>query len=80
VLRLVLGDGLRLAGVGIAAGLFGALLLSNVLATLLFEVSPRDPVALAATAALVVATSLLAAALPALRASRIDPARALRAE
>ncbi len=80
VLRLVLGDGLRLAGAGIAAGLVGALTLSSVLGSLLFEVSPRDPVTLASTAVLVVATSLLAAMLPALRASRIDPARALRAE
>jgi predicted permease len=80
VLRLVLGDGLRLAGAGVAVGLAGTLLLSNVLASLLFEVSPRDPVSLAVTAALVAVTSLLAAMLPALRASRIDPARALRAE
>jgi putative ABC transport system permease protein len=80
LLKLVLGDGVRLAGVGLGAGLVGALLLSRFLTTLLFEVSPRDPVALALTAVLVGLVSLAAAARPALRAARIDPARALRAE
>jgi putative ABC transport system permease protein len=80
LLKLVLGDGVRLAGIGLGAGLVGALLLSRFLTTLLFEVSPRDPLALALTAVLVGAVSLAAAARPALRAARIDPARALRAE
>lgn len=80
VLRLVLGDGLRLASVGVAVGLAGAFALAHVLTSLLFEISPRDPVAFTATAALVAAVSLAAALLPALRASRIDPARALRSE
>jgi ABC-type antimicrobial peptide transport system permease subunit len=80
VLALVLGDGLRLAGAGVAVGLLGALALSRFLTTLLFEVSPRDPVAFAVTAALVAAVSLAAALQPALRASHIDPARALRSE
>src|SRR5688572_15068593 len=67
VLKLVLGDGLRLAGIGLGVGLLGALLLSRFLTTLLFEISPRDPVALALTAALVAAVSLAAALRPALR-------------
>jgi putative ABC transport system permease protein len=80
LLRLVLGDGLRLAGAGLAAGLLGALLLSRFLGSLLFEVSPRDPLALGATAVAVGLVSLAAALRPALRASRIDPAHALRGE
>jgi len=80
LLKLVLGDGLRLAGLGLGAGLAGALLLSRFLTSLLFEVSPRDPMALALTAVLVGAVSLVAAAWPALRASQVDPARALRGE
>jgi putative ABC transport system permease protein len=80
LLKLVLGDGLRLAGLGLGAGLAGALLLSRFLTSLLFEVSPRDPMALALTAVLVGAVSLAAAGWPALRASQVDPARALRGE
>jgi predicted permease len=80
LLKLVLGDGLRLTGFGLGAGLVGALLLSSFLTALLFEVSPRDPLALALTALLVGAVSLAAAARPAVRAARIDPARALRSE
>jgi predicted permease len=80
VLRLVLADGARLAAAGVAVGFAGALALSRFLKELLFEVSPRDPVAFGATAALVAVVSLAAALLPAWRASRIDPARALRSE
>ncbi|MGE0455916.1 MAG: ABC transporter permease [Vicinamibacteria bacterium] len=80
VLRLVLRDGVRLAIAGTAAGLLGALALARVLAGLLFEVSPYDPAAFAGVLALVATVSLCAALLPALRASRVDPVQALRAE
>jgi putative ABC transport system permease protein len=80
VLRLVLRDGVRLAIAGTVAGLLGALALSRVMASLLFEVSPYDPAAFAGVLALVSAVSLCAALLPALRASRVDPVEALRAE
>jgi len=80
VLRLVLRDGVRLAVAGTAAGLLGALALARVLASLLFEVSPYDPGAFVGVLALVAAVSLCAALLPALRASRVDPVQALRAE
>jgi putative ABC transport system permease protein len=80
VRRLVLGEGLRLAAVGLAAGLALALALTRLMSSLLYEVSPRDPPAFAAVAGLVFLVSLAATAWPARRASRIDPARALRAE
>jgi putative ABC transport system permease protein len=80
VARLVLGEGVRLSLLGAGAGIAGALALSGLLKSLLFEVSPYDPLALAAVAALVVACSLLAAWLPARRASRVDPAVTLRTE
>jgi putative ABC transport system permease protein len=80
VRRLVLAEGARLAAAGAAAGLVAALLLSRTLQDLLFETSARDPLAFAATAALVLGVSLLAAYWPARRASRVDPSLALRAE
>ena len=82
--RTVLAHVLRRAGVmvaiGLAAGLAGALGLTRVLATLLFEVSPLDPLVLASAAAVMALVGLVAAALPARRAARVDPMTALRSE
>jgi ABC-type antimicrobial peptide transport system permease subunit len=61
-------------------GLGGSLLLSRALTTLLYSVSPNDPATLAAVAALLLATTLVAGYLPARRATRIDPVVALRAD
>jgi ABC-type antimicrobial peptide transport system permease subunit len=80
VLRLVVGQGLRLAGLGLAIGIGCALALSGVLRTLLFGVTATDPVTYAAVAAALGAVALGACWLPARRAARVDPAIALRAE
>ncbi len=80
VSRLVLREGLKLALVGVALGVAGALLLARFLESLLYEVEPRDPMTLAAIAVLLVGVALLASYFPARRASRIDPFRALRTE
>ena len=78
--REVLGRALRVTVVGAAIGLVGAVAASRFLRALLFEVSPTDPVALAGACALLVTVALLAAYLPARRATKIDPALALRAD
>ncbi|HEY8468481.1 MAG TPA: ABC transporter permease [Longimicrobiales bacterium] len=77
---MVLRQGLALALVGVAAGLAGALALSRLIESLLFGISSRDPLTLAAVTALLVATSALAVYLPARRASAVSPMDALRAE
>jgi putative ABC transport system permease protein len=75
---LVLGSGLRLAAIGLALGLAGALALTRLLSSQLYQVSPRDPVALAAALAGLAVIALLSSYLPARRAARIDPMSALR--
>jgi predicted permease len=77
--RLVLGEGLRLAGIGAALGLAGAAALTRVLRGLLFEIQPLDPVAFAAAAAVLALVALASLVLPARAASRVDPAATLRA-
>ena len=78
--RLVLRLGAGLAFVGIAVGLLAALALTRLLRGLLYGVSATDPVAFAAVAVLLAAVTLLASAVPARRATRLDPMAALRAE
>ena len=80
VLKLVVGHAAALTGVGLAAGLSGALVLSRFLNELLYEVSPTDPPTLAAGVVVLSLVALAAATFPALRAARVDPAVALRAE
>lgn len=80
VVRLVLGDGARLAGIGIVLGLAGALSLTRLIRSLLFHVSPVDPVSFAAASALLLGVALAASLLPAWRASRTDPQTAMRAD
>jgi len=80
VLGMVLSGGLRLSLLGIALGVVAALLGTRVLASLIYGVSKTDPVTLAATAAVVLASAVLASWVPALRATRVDPAVSLRAE
>jgi putative ABC transport system permease protein len=65
---------------GAAVGLAGALAASRVISSLLFQVSPTDPIALASACAALLTVALIAAYLPARHASRVDPARALQAE
>jgi len=80
VLRLVLGRAAVLVGAGLAAGAAAALFAARFLGSLLFEVAPSDPATFAAVALGVAAVSLAASWLPARRALRIDPARALRSQ
>ena len=80
VVRLVLGHGLALTLIGIAIGLFGALAVSRVLSSLLFEVSATDSASFAATAVILSAVALIACYVPARRAASVDPTEALRAE
>ena len=76
----VIREGAGLAGIGIAAGLAGALLLSGALRSLLFGVSATDPLVLAGGAAILLAVALLASWVPARRAVRVHPVEALRHE
>jgi putative ABC transport system permease protein len=80
VLKLVVGQGVGLALVGIALGVVGALGLARVLTSLLYGVNPHDPVIFSGVAALLATVAILAAFLPAHRASRIEPVTALRYE
>jgi hypothetical protein len=80
VLRLVLGQGLRMALVALAAGLFSAFALSGFLAGLLHGVEATDPWALLGPAFVLLAVTLLASYAPARRATRVDPLVALRTE
>jgi predicted permease len=80
VIRMVLGDSMRIVVVGIAIGFPLALALVRLLKTQLYNVSPTDPVALGAALAVLVASGVVAAWLPAARAARIDPTIALREE
>jgi predicted lysophospholipase L1 biosynthesis ABC-type transport system permease subunit len=80
VLRLVLGRALRIVGLGVIVGLAGAVGVTRVLQRFLFGVTPTDPLAFTVVTLLLVAVGLIAAWLPARRATRIDPTTALRAE
>ncbi|HEY4245975.1 MAG TPA: ABC transporter permease [Lacunisphaera sp.] len=80
VLRLVLGQGLRLIVVGLTSGIIAALLLTNLMSSLLFDVRTNDPLAFAGVAALLAGVAVLACWLPARRATKVDPMVALRSE
>ena len=80
VVRLIVGEGLKLAAAGIAIGLIGSWLLTGTLRTMLFEVSPIDPAVIAMTVAAVLLVTALASYMPARRALKVDPMVALRAE
>jgi predicted permease len=80
VFRMVLGQGLALSLVAIAVGTGAALLLGRVMERLLFGVEARDPLTFAGVAAILLAAAFAACALPARRATRVDPTTALRAD
>ena len=80
VLRLVLAQAMTLVGAGIAIGIAGALLLTRVLATLLYDVRPTDPATFATVALLLSGVAFAAGYLPGRRATRVDPTDALKAE
>jgi predicted permease len=80
VLQMVLRQGAKTALVGVAIGIAAALGLTELMRSLLFGVSPQDPLTLASVAALLTLVALLASFIPARRAMRVDPAVALRYE
>jgi ABC-type antimicrobial peptide transport system permease subunit len=80
VQRLVLGRTSAAAALGVSTGLAGALALRKLIATQLIGVSASDPVVLGSAAAVLFGVALLAAWVPAIRASRIDPVEALRSD
>jgi putative ABC transport system permease protein len=80
VMKLVIGQGLRLSGIGLAIGLAGSLALTRVMASLLFGVSATDPATFVSITLLLAGVALLACYVPARRAMRVDPMVALRYE
>jgi ABC-type antimicrobial peptide transport system permease subunit len=80
ILDLVLRQGLALAGVGVVVGVFLAYAAGRALEALLAGVSPRDPVTFSAAAAVAVLMTLFGSLLPAIRALRVSPLDAIRAE
>jgi putative ABC transport system permease protein len=80
VRRLVLGDAMRVVGVGTVAGVVGAIVAGRILASQLFDVSPIDPLSIGAAAATLLVVGVGAAYVPARRATRIDPVQSLRAD
>jgi putative ABC transport system permease protein len=80
VIALVIAQGMKLVGAGVAIGFLSSLALTRVIQTLLYGVSPTDPVTFGAATLLLVVTALLAAWLPARRAAKVDPIVALRCE
>jgi putative ABC transport system permease protein len=80
VIRMIAGRGLKLAGIGVVAGLIAAMGLTRFMASILFGVRPDDPATFAAIAAVLLTVAFAASVIPAARAARLDPVRALREE
>ncbi len=80
VLGMVIGQGLKLSGIGLAIGIAGALALTRLMTAMLFAVQPSDPLVFAAVAVALGAVTFVASLIPSLRALRIRPAMALRYE
>jgi putative ABC transport system permease protein len=78
--RMILSEGGTLVGIGLAVGVLGSLLLTRLMQGLLFGVAPRDPMTIGSVALVIAAIGLAACWIPAVRAARIDPGVALRAQ
>jgi ABC-type antimicrobial peptide transport system permease subunit len=80
MLAMVMGQGIKLAGIGVAIGMVAAYGLTRVLSSVLFGVKASDPLTYAIVAVVLIGVALIAALVPALRATRVDPVIALRNE
>jgi ABC-type antimicrobial peptide transport system permease subunit len=80
ILSLVLKQGARVTAVGVVIGIVGSLLLTRAIRSLLFGLTPTDPLTFAAVALLLIAVALLACWVPARHAAKVDPMVALRYE
>jgi ABC-type antimicrobial peptide transport system permease subunit len=80
IVQLVLGDSARVAAIGLIVGILSAIATSRLLRSILFNVTSTDPVTYLGALLFITAVALIASALPAMRASRIDPSTALRYE
>jgi putative ABC transport system permease protein len=80
ILRLVVGQGARMAVIGLGVGLFGAFALTRSLRALLFGVGPNDPTTIVVATGVLLAAALVACLVPAIRALRVDPSQAFRSD
>ncbi|MDQ3169666.1 MAG: ABC transporter permease [Acidobacteriota bacterium] len=80
VLRLIVGQGMKLAGIGVVIGLFGAVLAGMAAQSVLFNVSPFDPLSFVGVSLFMMGVAFVASAIPARRATKVDPIIALRAD
>ena len=80
VLQMTVKQGLKLVGAGMMLGLLAAFLLTRVMASLLFGISATDPITFIGISLVILAVAILASYVPALRATKVDPIVALRAQ
>jgi putative ABC transport system permease protein len=80
VVRLIIGQGMRVVAAGVAAGLAGALLVTRLMTNVVYGVRVTDPLTYVAVALLLTSVALLASYLPARRATLIDPLASMRAD
>ncbi|HEU0253476.1 MAG TPA: ADOP family duplicated permease, partial [Pyrinomonadaceae bacterium] len=80
IFRIILGHGFRLVLIGLVLGTLGAFGLTRLIRSLMFGVTPNDPLTFVAVSSLLIAITIAAGALPALRATKLDPLKALRSE
>ena len=80
ILRMTLGEGMRVVGIGLASGLVGAAIVTRVFRSMLFGIGPADPMTFVCVSVILAAVALFACYIPAQRATRVDPLVALREE